>query len=208
MLNNPVYIGVAVHKGVSYPGEHVGIIDRKVWDKVQTRFQENPRKRAVATRAQTPSLLKGIIFGPTGVAMSPTHTRKNGRLYRYYLSQTVLKQGSDDCPVARVPAAEIEKIVIDQVRLLLLSPEIIVQTWRSARKSIKGLTESEVRNALRAFDPLWNELFPAEQARIVQLLVERVDVRTDRVDIKLRIAGVSSLIGELTGNSGTQRNAA
>jgi site-specific DNA recombinase len=157
LLNNPVYVGVAMHKGVSYPGEHTGIIDRKTWDRVQAKFQENPRKRAGATRAQTPSLLEGIIFGPTGIAMSPTHTRKNGRLYRYYLSQIVLKQGSDDCPVARVPAAEIEKIVIDQVRTLLLSPEIIVQTWRSARKSIKGLTESEVRSALKAFDPLWNE---------------------------------------------------
>jgi site-specific DNA recombinase len=206
MLNNPVYVGVAVHKGVSYPGEHVGIIDQKIWDKVQARFQESPRKRAAATRAQTPSLLKGIIFGPAGTAMSPTHTRKNGRLYRYYLSQTVLKQGSGDCPIARVPAAEIEKIVIDQVRLLLLSPEIIVQTWRTARKSIKGLAESDVRNALKAFDPLWNELFPAEQARIIELLVERVDVRTDRVDIKLRIAGVTS--GEMIGNSVAEQDAA
>src|SRR5215207_8267703 len=129
LLNNPVYVGVAMHKGVSYPGEHIGIIDRKTWDKVQAQFKENPRKRAAATRAQTPALLKGIIFGPTGVALSPTHTRKNGRLYRYYLSQTVLKQGPRGCPVARVPAAEIERIVIDQVRRLLLSPEIIVQTW-------------------------------------------------------------------------------
>ena len=208
MLSNPVYIGVAVHKGVSYPGEHVGIIDRKIWDKVQARFQESPRKRAAASRAQTPSLLKGIIFDPTGAAMSPTHTRKRGRLYRYYVSQTVLKQGASDCSVARVPAAEIEKIVIDQVRTLLLSPEIIVQTWRSARKSIKGLTESEVRNALQAFDPLWNQLFPAEQSRIIELLVERVDVLIDRVDIKLRIAGVSSLIGELTANSIARRDAA
>jgi site-specific DNA recombinase len=201
MLGNPVYVGVAMHKGASYPGEHVGIIDQKIWDKVQARFQESPRKRAAATRAQTPSLLKGIIFGPTGAAMSPTHTRRRGRLYRYYISQTVLKQGSGDCPVARVPAAEIEKIVIDQIRILLLSPEIIVQTSRSARKSINGLTESEVRDALQAFDPLWNQLFPAEQSRIVQLLVERVDVLTDRVEIKLRIAGVDSLVGELTGNS-------
>ena len=190
------------------PGEHVGIIDRKIWDKVQLQFQQSPRKRAGSTRAQTPALLKGIIFDPTGAAMSPTHTRKNGRLYRYYLSQTVLKQGSGDCPVARVPAAEIEKIVIDQIRLLLLSPEIIVQTWRSARKSIKGVTESDVRNALTAFDPLWNELFPAEQSRIIGLLVERVDVRTDRIDIKLQIAGVTSLVGELTGNSITKQAAA
>jgi site-specific DNA recombinase len=208
MLSNPVYIGVAVHKGVSYPGEHVGIIDRNIWDKVQARFQESPRKRAATSRAQTPSLLKGIIFDPTGAAMSPTHTRKRGRLYRYYVSQTVLKQGASDCSAARVPGAEIEKIVIDQVRTLLLSPEIIVQTWRSARKPIKGLTESEVRNALQAFDPLWNQLFPAEQSRIIELLVERVDVQIDRVDIKLRIAGVSSLIGELTANSIARRDAA
>ena len=90
---------MAVHKGVSYPGEHVGIIDQKIWDKVQARFRENPRKRAAATRAQTPSLLRGIIFDPSGVAMSPTHTRKNGRLYRYYLSQAVLKQGAGNCTV-------------------------------------------------------------------------------------------------------------
>lgn len=208
MLNNPVYVGIAMHKGVAHPGEHVGIIDRKIWDTVQAKFQENPRKRAASTRAQTPSLLKGLIFGPTGAAMSPTHTRKKGRLYRYYLSQTVLQQGADDDPVARVPAAEIEKIVIDQVRILLLSPEIIVQTWRTGRKSIKGLCESDVRNALQAFDPLWNELFPAEQSRIIGLLVERVDVRTDHVDIKLRIAGVTSLIGELTGSSRIRQDAA
>jgi site-specific DNA recombinase len=208
MLNNPVYIGLAMHKGDSYPGEHTAIIDRKLWDKIQARFQENPHKRAAATRAQTPSLLKGIIFDASGVAMSPTHTRKNGKLYRYYLSQTVLKQGSSDCPAARVPAAEVEKIVIDQVRLLLLSPEITVQTWRTIRSSIEGMTESKVRNALKAFEPLWNELFPAEQSRILGLLVERVDVRSDQVDIRLRIAGVSSLVGELTHNSTSQREAA
>jgi hypothetical protein len=71
-----------------------------------------------------------------------------------------------------------------------------------------GPLVSEVRNALKAFDPLWNELFPSEQARIIQLLVERVDVLTDRVDIKLRIAGVTSLVGELTGNPATKREAA
>jgi site-specific DNA recombinase len=208
MLKNPVYVGVAVHKGISYLGEHVGIIDQRTWDKVQARFQQSPRKRASATRAQTTSLLKGIIFDPNGTAMSPTHTRKNGRHYRYYVSQTVLKQGSTDCPLTRVPAGEMEKIVIGRVRLLLLCPEIIVQTWRSARKSIKGMTESGVRDALQAFDPVWNQLFPAEQSRIIQLLVERVDVLTDRVDIRLRIAGITSLIGELSSNFTIQRDAA
>lgn len=208
ILNNRVYIGEAVHKGVSYPGEHQAIIDRKLWDRVHGILKDSPRKRAGHNRAQTPALLKGIIFGPTGAAMSPTHTRKGGKLYRYYVSQNVLRQGAGGCPVARVPAADIEKLVIDKVRILLLSPEIIVQTWRCARQSMKELTESEVRKALEAFNPLWNELFPAEQSRIIQLLVERVDVSTDRVDIKLRIAGVTSLIGEFSGDQASERKAA
>jgi hypothetical protein len=70
------------------------------------------------------------------------------------------------------------------------------------------LTESDVRGALLAFEPLWNELFPVEQARIIELLVERVDIRNDRVDIKLRIAGVSSLVSELTDNPINQQDAA
>src|SRR4051794_12497824 len=80
MLSNPVYVGVAVHKGVSYPGEHIGIVDQKTWEKVQERFQQNPRKRAGAARAQTPALLKGIIFGPTGVAIADAHTEERQAL--------------------------------------------------------------------------------------------------------------------------------
>jgi site-specific DNA recombinase len=208
LLNNPVYIGEAVHKGVSFPGEHSAIIDRKVWEKVQAQFQLNPRKRSGTARSQTPSLLKGLIFGPTGAAMSPSHTRKKGRLYRYYVSQTVLKQAATDCPIGRVPAAEIEKIVVDQVRNLLRSPEIIVQTWRCARKLLKTLTETDVRKALLGFEQLWNELFPTEQARIIQLLVERVDIGTDGVDIRLRIDGVTSLVNQIMGDGTTQQNAA
>jgi hypothetical protein len=140
--------------------------------------------------------------------MSPSHTRRRGRLYRYYVSQTVLKRGAADCPIGNVPAAEIEKIVIDQVRMLLRSPEIIVQTWRCARTTLKGLTEGEVRSALLEFEPLWNELFPAEQTRIIQLLVERVDVAVDGVEIKLRIEGITLLVGELTGRTATEPKAA
>jgi hypothetical protein len=131
--------------------------------------------------------------------MSPTHTRKKGRLYRYYISQSVMKRGTEACPIKQVPSAEIERIVIDQIRSLLQTPEIMVQTWRAARKTDKGLTESEVRVALLEFEPLWNELFPAEQARIVELLVERVDLQAGGIDLRLRVEGLTSLCSELRG---------
>ncbi|GHC66415.1 hypothetical protein GCM10007315_33930 [Gemmobacter tilapiae] len=104
MLNNRVYIGEAVHKGTSYPGEHKAIIDHATWDKVHAILTESPRKRASNTRADTPALLKGLLYGPDGAAFSPTHTRKGGRLYRYYVSQAVLKHGAGACSIGRVPA--------------------------------------------------------------------------------------------------------
>jgi DNA invertase Pin-like site-specific DNA recombinase len=198
LLNNRVYIGEAVHKGISYPGEHEPIIDRDLWDKVHATLKESPRKRAGRARAQTPAPLKGLLFGPDGAAMSPTHTRRSGKLYRYYISQTAMKRGGSlDCPVRLVPAAEIERIVLDQVRHLIRTPEVIVQTWRAARKLGREVSEAEVRSALNEFEELWDELFPAEQSRIVELLVERVDVHHDRLDITLKIEGLTSLHNEL-----------
>lgn len=205
LLNNRVYVGEAVHKGTAYPGEHEAIITRALWDKVHGILRESPRVRAGRTRAATPALLKGLIFGPTGCAMTPTHTRRGDKLYRYYVSQSVLKRGADACPVGRVPAAEIEGAVIDQLRGLLRSPEIVVGTWKTARTDIDELTEAEVRQALEAVDPLWDELFPAEQARIIQLLIERVDVRTDGVDICLRVDGLNHLVSEMSGGVLAQR---
>jgi hypothetical protein len=129
--------------------------------------------------------------------MTPTHTRKRGRLYRYYIATDLLKHDAGACTVRRVPAAEIEGAVIDQVRGLLRAPEMIVRTWRTGKRLIAGLIESEVREALQRLDPVWNEQFPAEQARVIQLLVERIDVSLDGVDIRLRTEGLANLTAEL-----------
>ena len=63
----------------------------------------------------------------------------------------------------------------------------------------RDLSESAVGEALERLDPLWEELFPAEQARIVQLLVARVDVRTDGLELHLRTQGLGQVVHELGG---------
>jgi DNA invertase Pin-like site-specific DNA recombinase len=202
MLNNRVYIGQAVHKGTSYAGEHKAIVDRDIWDKVHAILTESPRKRAANTRANTPALLKGLLYGPDGAAFSPTHTRKGGRLYRYYVSQTVLKHGAGSCPVGRVPACEIEAAVIAQLRAVFRQPEIVAGTWKAARVQDGAITEANARDALTRLDPLWDELFPAEQARIVALLVERVDIGTEEMQVRLRMDGLAALAREMTADVG------
>lgn len=197
MLNNRVYLGEAVHKGTSYPGEHKAIINQEEWDAVHDVLKVSPHKRAMHSRAKTPALLKGLIFGPSGLAMTPSHTRKRGRLYRYYVSTKILKSGAGACPVGRIPAADIESAVVDQVRGLVQTPEIIVSTWRAARRTCPKLSERDVRTAMNNFDELWSELFPAEQARIVQLLVQRVDITEQGANVVLNIDGLSRLSDEL-----------
>ena len=153
-------------------------------------------------------MLKGLIFGPTGAAMTPSHTRRNGKLYRYYVSTDVLKRDGETCLIQRMPSGEIETAVIDQLRGLLRAPEIVVGTWRAARQSGEDISEAEVREALGRLDPLWDELFPAEQARIVQLLVERVDVSLDGADIRLRTEGLTKLVEDLRAIKPESRRAA
>ena len=197
MLNNRAYVGEAVHKGESYPGEHEAIIDRETWDRVHAILQESPRQRAARTRAETPALLKGLLFGPDGAAFSPTHTRKRDRLYRYYVSQTVLRHGAGSCPVGRVPAGDIEAAVIDQLRAVFRQPEIVAGTWKAARQEDHAITESHVHAALHQLDPTWDELFPAEQARIVALLVERIEIGIEGLNVQLRIDGLVGLTREM-----------
>ncbi|MBW8270911.1 recombinase family protein [Caldovatus aquaticus] len=198
LLVNRTYLGEAVHKGKAYPGEHAAIIPWDLWDRVHAILAESPRARAAKNRAQAPALLRGLLFGPDGRAMSPTHTRKKGRLYRYYVSQAVLRGGTNDAPHRRLPAGEIEGLVMAQVRALLRQPEVVVGTWRAVRAEAPDLTEAEVREALGRLDPLWDELFPGEQERIVRLLVERVTVTEAGAEIRLNLEGLAGIARDMT----------
>lgn len=142
-------------------------------------------------------MLKGLLYRPNGAAFSPTDTRKGARLYRYYVSQSVLKHGAGACPIGRVPAGEIEAAVIDQLRAVFRQPEIVAGTWKAARAQDGNITEADAREALQQVDPLWDELFPAEQARIVALPVERVDIGADGLSVQLRVDGLSGLAREM-----------
>jgi len=196
-LNLRTYLGQVTYKGNIYPGEHQAIVTQDLWDRVHAVLQVRPRVRSNQVRRQVPALLRGLIFGPDGRALSPTHTRRNGKRYTYYVSQAVLKGTDDDCEVRRVSAGEIEAAVMDQVRALLRQPEVVVGTWRAAQSNAPDLTEAETRDLLENFDPLWDELFPAEQARILRSLVERVDVSLAGADIRLRLDGLAGLVHDL-----------
>ena len=126
-------------------------------------------------------------------------TSKLGRMYRYEVAQRVLKHeatGGDDI-LRRISAAHIEGAVIGQVRALLRQPEIVAGGWLAARQEAPDLSEEDARDALARLDPLWEELFPAGQQRIIHALVDRVVVGPTGADIRLRVEGLGSLARDL-----------
>ena len=197
LLNNRVYRGEAVHKGTAYPGEHEAIIDARLWEQVHEILGESPRKRANNSRAQTPALLKGLLFTATGAAMTPSSTKKGTRRYRYYVSMDLLKNrdAPEDGIPRRLSAGTVEAAVIAEIHRVLRTPE----TTASVIAALGGtdVSEADAVAAMQQFPQLWEQLFPTEQARIIQLLVRRVTVTAEGLVIDLRTDGIVGVMRDL-----------
>lgn len=84
ILQNPIYLGEIQHHGKIYPGEHVGIISRDLWEQVQAHLRsDNGGSRGVRTNCS--SLLAGLLHDAEGNRFAPSHTVRNGKRYRYYV---------------------------------------------------------------------------------------------------------------------------
>lgn len=198
LINNRIYIGEAVHKGTSYPGEHEAIIDRELWDAVHSVLKTSPRARAAASRNQTPAMLKGLIFTDSGAAMTPTATKKGSKLYRYYTSMDLIRnRPTDSAGPQRLPAAMVEDAVVDEIRRMIATPEVRARALAALKSDTPDIDDKAVIAALGDFDTLWSSLFPAEQMRIVQLLVARVTVGASGLAVDLRHDGIKSLARQM-----------
>jgi DNA invertase Pin-like site-specific DNA recombinase len=195
-FKNPVFIGVAAYKGKHFAGEHEAILDRGLWDQVQAMLgRDEPEKRARQNRpSRAPALLKGLIFADDGYAMTPGYTLKKGRSYRYYVNTRSMKVGKDACAVPRVPAGEIEAAVIAQVRKVLRAPQVVAQVIREVQALDPAVDEQLAIQTLQSTEAVWDELFPAEQSRIIQLLIERVVISPAGIRIDMKSAGMKELI--------------
>jgi DNA invertase Pin-like site-specific DNA recombinase len=199
LLNARVYVGEAMHKGTAYAGAHEAIVSRELWNKVHAILGESPRQRAANTRTQEPALLKGIIFTETGVAMTPTATKRGSRLYRYYTSMDLIRNratGANHGP-QRLAAGMVEDVVIGEMRRVIRAPEVAARTIKAFQQEAPKVDEQAIVAALGSFDQLWAALFPAEQARIVRLLVERVTVGPEGIAVDLRNDGVGAIVRDM-----------
>ena len=116
LLRNRFYLGEVAFKGETLSGEQPAIIDRGLFDAVQVKLDEQVNNHNVS-RTKSEALLLGRIFDDRGHRMTPSHVRKGGIKYRYYLSSALLQGRAKQAgAVSRIPANEIEALVIKSVR--------------------------------------------------------------------------------------------
>jgi len=193
ILSNVAYIGMVRQDNELFKGEHEAIISRELWDKVRDLIDGRAKvntPRVPSTLA--PSLLKGLLSDPDGYAMTPAASKKKdkNKTYRYYVSTQAVKKGYDVCPIKTVAAHMLEDIVVDQVKQLLTRPEWAMRILKRTNET----DETRVLKALQNFETLWDELFPAEQARILQLIIKRIIVHPDKIQISYLPMGMRALV--------------
>jgi DNA invertase Pin-like site-specific DNA recombinase len=160
LLRNRFYIGEVRFKDEIFPGEQAAILDRALFEAVQTKLDQQ-RTNYTKARQRSQSLLMGRIFDERGDRMTPSYAVKNGVRYRYYISSALI-QGQPDkaATLNRVPAAEMEKLILSTVRNHL------------AEKPHNKMEAEEGPDLL-------------DDKELISVQVARVDVRPDHLAIQL-----------------------
>jgi site-specific DNA recombinase len=183
LLTNVLYVGQSKYRDEVHPGQHPAIVDDKTWNTVQELLRR--QRRSDELRRLSGALLKGLLFcRPCGRAMTPAHSSKKGqRRYRYYVCTGAQKRGWHTCANPSLPAAALEQAVCEQ--LLRFGQE------QTAVQALLG--------------PTWSTREPSEQARLLRLVLARVDYcgGTDgegKLAITLQPHGCERLVQELPGD--------
>ena len=182
LLGNPLYVGRIAHEGKTYEGLHDAIVDAETWDAVRAKLAANACERRSGTRASDPSPLKGKLFDEAGAPLTPCHTVKSERRYRYYISKRLIEGTADDGQEQvrwRLPAREIERVVGNAVTRLFADRAAFTDALRD-----HGIAAECIPNLLKATSRIGGPVLD---------LVERVDLSADRIAIGLDL---STLTGE------------
>lgn len=184
LLQNHIYRGEIAHQGNVHAGQHEAIVDLDLWQLVQDKLAANRRERSLGVGAEEPSLLAGLILDDRGNRMTPTHANKRGKRYRYYISTSLLESGH---PVAqggmRIPAGEIEGLVMDQLRTFLSSRSKVSEAV--APLGICARSLDLVLSRAAELGQGWLTLPPVELREFVKAVIQQVAVGAEKIIVRI-----------------------
>lgn len=182
LLSNPVYAGRIRHKKQVYEWRHPAFIDPVVWEKVQDMLKSGAAVARGSRQKATRSPLAGKLFDETGDRLTPSHSRKNGKRLRYYISCRLVKDRSRKHPDAwRLPAEQVEGLLAELVAQHLTRPGASVAMT-------EGLSAAELTDVSKRLQ---------EQGNATErlALIERADLRQGRLSVRLDKAMLADRLG-------------
>jgi site-specific DNA recombinase len=197
MLQNRIYRGEITHKGNAYSGEHPAIVDQELWDQVQAVLAENRVDREIGSYAKQPSLLAGLVFDETGERLTPSHAVKKGTRYRYYVSRSlIIGTTKDHSKGRRIPAGNLESLVIKRLRALLADQGAILDSIRDEHPD--GTSQKRLISRSRQIAEELPTMAPDHTRAMLIAILARVDLKPDHVEIKLRRRSLVELLQQST----------
>ena len=196
LLGNRVYLGEVVHKGLNHAGEHPALIDQTLWNDVQATMERNRAEPHHRPRKTEQSMLTGILRDAHGRQMSPSHSSKGVKRYRYYVTHSSGLIASE-LPACRVPAADIETIVTDRLAAMLTDKREMLRlvTVDGSASVLQLAVTSGALASGELRSPGRRRQLVAELIRDVQILDEHVAISVARAELLrlLRLEVVISL---------------
>ncbi|MEJ6391241.1 recombinase family protein [Gymnodinialimonas ulvae] len=186
LLTNPVYIGKIRHKDAVYPGLHAAILDQAIWDDVQHLLQEASAKRRGAEAGVVPESvapLKGKVRDETGDLLTPSHTRRGGKVRRYYVSNRLISGGVD--PTGwRLPAKGLEDEITS-----LVAGHLLDHTQRHDVLTVADAATST--KASKAIEALAQSI-KADGAGATAALITSANLQAGQITIDLDLSAIAS----------------
>jgi site-specific DNA recombinase len=196
LLRNRIYLGEIEHRGQAYAGEHKGIVSPDLWKRVQAQRRANDHAHQNRSRAASPSLLAGLLYDENGNRFTPAHAVKNGKRYRYYVSQAAIRNpGKKHHDPVRIPAGEIEKLVRSKLRSLLESSHDVIEVL-ALQKGKPSITHRVFVIARDWAKKLASEAIP-ETSPFIRGVIFRVVIHAGQIELLLKKQALQEvLIGD------------
>jgi site-specific DNA recombinase len=206
LLTNVVYAGKVRYKEEVHDGEQPALIDAATFQRVQSMLLRNGRTGGAPVRNQFGAILKGLLrCVPCGCSMTPAHTTKGAKRYRYYTCVNAQKSGWHVCPSKSIPAAEIEALVIEQIRCIGRDPALLHETLTQAQQqedsrlaeldAERRVLERDLTRWHAAMQSLSGQVGGADGDRSV---ISRLADLQERIDMaERRLAGVREQVQEV-----------
>jgi site-specific DNA recombinase len=126
LLTNVLYTGNISYRGDLIRGEHTAIVDSATFEAVQNLLHRQNRSGGSETKTKHHALLKGLLTcAPCGCGMTYCWSKRGPKVYSYYTCDLSRSHGADTCPMPSLPAADLERLVVDEISAMCRDPRIV-----------------------------------------------------------------------------------